>query len=196
MESVPACIWPAPLSVTPGQTRPAPLTHSPPVFPHGSARTHTRHSLTQSHTHSEDTEWRRKGARAACPPRTPLTTPGKKNFFLFFKFPLSQLFSFTLETNLLFCEGALARYTHTTHTHTPLHWEPSCKTRDDTLLDTRLYLHDHTFHTSITTLSLLWKLMNIKRTDWSFNEYVNIDIFCFFPQQNVHRWTQLANNTR
>lgn len=33
-------------------------------------------SGTQTPTHLEDTEWRQKGARAACPARTPLTTPG------------------------------------------------------------------------------------------------------------------------
>ncbi|KAF3850998.1 hypothetical protein F7725_012770, partial [Dissostichus mawsoni] len=62
------------------RAKPAPssLTHSPPVLPHGSARTHAGSTYAQ-HT---DTQWRRKGARAACPARTPPTTPeGLKEYF-------------------------------------------------------------------------------------------------------------------
>ena len=122
-ESVPAscCIQPAPLSVTPGQTRPAPLSACFPALLGPDTHCTLSLSLTHTHTHtrSEETTWRRKGARAACPPRTPLTTPGNEKTFYFLKFSLCS----SAGTNVVIL---LRTHTHThthTHAHTHLHTE-------------------------------------------------------------------------
>lgn len=150
VESVPVCIWPAPLSVTPGQTRPALLTHSPPVFLHGSARTHT--ALTHSLTHTDrqtDAHGRTRNGDGREPeqpvhhglPSRPLVMKKKKKTF---SNTLSYICSFTSETNLLFCARTLVR--------TPPHRELSWKSE---MLHWKISLHacDHTFKTSVTTLS-------------------------------------------
>lgn len=86
-ESVPGSIWPARLCVTPGQTRQAPLTLR------RSSRTPARRSAQlgsdthPTHSRHQDTEWRRKGARAACRPWTPPTTPGNCRKLYFPKVP-------------------------------------------------------------------------------------------------------------
>lgn len=78
-ESVPGCIWPAPLSVTPGQTRPAPLTHSAPVLPHGTARLGSARTLTHTaRTRNGDGREPEQPVHHGLPSR-PLVT--KKTFF-------------------------------------------------------------------------------------------------------------------
>lgn len=182
MESVPACIWPAPRSVSPGQSRPALLTHSltPRTARPGRTRLSLTHSLTQTDPHGRTRNG--DGREPEQPvqhrlPSRPLVMK-KENFFKY-SFPTSAR-----SPHSQTCQSA--RSPQRTPPHTPLSWKP------EMLLCKLITLFK-------PLQQLCPNLAHIQLTDSSFHQCVNTNVFSLSlapPQQNVHRWTELANNTR